>query len=238
MRSLWRRAWPWGLALALLAGACGQGNVPPEPRQAASGTSASGPPSEIANPDKGPLVVFLGDSLTAGYGLAEEQAFPALCGERLRAQGIPVRVVNAGVSGDTTTGGLERVDWLLAQQPDLLVVELGGNDGLRALPVEQTERNLRAIVARARGLDVPVLLLAMQIPPSYGNDYARRFRELYPRLARELDVPLVEDFLDGVGGVRELNLADGIHPTAEGHRRLADNILPELTAALRAHDRR
>ncbi len=180
----------------------------------------------------GPLVVFLGDSLTAGLGLAEEEAFPARVAARAAAAGRSMRVVNAGVSGDTSAGGLARLDWLLRQRPDLLVVELGANDGLRGLPVEMTEANLRAIVSRTRAAGVGVLLVGIQVPPNYGPDYARRFAAVFPRLAGELDVPLVPFLLEGVAGEPALNLPDGIHPTAQGHERLAANVMPYLEEAL------
>ncbi len=179
-----------------------------------------------------PRVVFLGDSLTAGYGLGEEQAYPALLGKLLAAEGTPVRVVNAGVSGDTSAGGLARLDWILRQKPDLVVVELGPNDGLRGLPLAMTEKNLREIVARCRAAGARVLLVGMQIPPNYGPDYAGAFRDLYPRLAEELDVPLVPFLLAGVGGEPGLNLPDGLHPNAEGHRIVARNVLPYLREVL------
>lgn len=175
-----------------------------------------------------PLVVFLGDSLTAGMGLAENQAYPALVERELEQDGTPVRVLNAGVSGDTTAGGLARLDWLLTQQPDVLVVGLGANDGLRALPVEESEKNLREIVRRAKAAGAEVLLLGMMIPPNYGPEYTTQFAEMYPRIAEDLDVPLVPFLLDGVGGVRELNLDDGIHPNGEGQKVLARNVLPYL----------
>jgi acyl-CoA thioesterase-1 len=176
----------------------------------------------------GPRVVFLGDSLTAGYGLAEDQAFPALLGELLEQEGRPVEVVNAGVSGDTTAGGLARVDWILAQAPEVVVVGLGGNDALRGLPLDGTEENLREIVTRCQASGARVLLLGMRMLPNYGPDYVRRFESIYPRLAKELDVPLVPFLLAKVGGVRRLNQDDGIHPTAEGQRLVAQNVLPYL----------
>jgi len=179
-----------------------------------------------------PLVVFLGDSLSAGYGLPARDSFPAIVERKLAERGTPIRVVNAGVSGDTTAGGLSRLPWLLQQKPDVVVVELGGNDGLRGQPPEAIERNLRAIVEKAKSAGAKVILLGMAMPPSYGASYARRFREIYPRVARDLEVPLVEGFLEGVGGVSALNLADGIHPTAEGHERLADNVVPALVSEL------
>ena len=168
-------------------------------------------------------MVFLGDSLTAGYGLSEEQAFPALLGELL-----PIRIVNAGVSGDTSAGGLRRLPWLLTQHPDVLVVGLGANDGLRGLAATHTEENLRAIVTEARRAGARVLLLGMRLPPNLGADYIRDFEAVYPRVAKETGVPLVPFFLQGVGGVAALNQEDGIHPTAEGQRRVAATVLPYL----------
>ncbi|HYO09840.1 MAG TPA: arylesterase [Tepidisphaeraceae bacterium] len=178
-------------------------------------------------------VVFLGDSLTAGYGLEADQAFPALVGRMLQDEGLQAEIVNAGVSGDTTAGGLRRLDWQLRQKPDVVVVGLGGNDGLRGLELRASEENLRAIIRKSRDAGAAVVLLGMLIPPNYGPDYAGQFRELYPRLARELDVPLVPFLLEGVGGDPRLNLPDGIHPTADGHRIVARNVLPQLRDALR-----
>lgn len=173
-------------------------------------------------------VVFLGDSLTAGYGLAADLAFPAILASRLSGRGHEVRIVNAGVSGDTTAGGLRRLDWLLRQDPEILVVGLGANDGLRGLPVEETEGNLVAIVEKAREAGVAVLLLGMRIPPSYGQDYASAFAEVYPRVAERTDAPLVPFLLEGVAGRPERNLPDGIHPDAQGHVRIAETVLPYL----------
>jgi acyl-CoA thioesterase-1 len=179
-----------------------------------------------------PLVVFLGDSLTAGMGLAENQAYPALVEKKLKEEGTSVRILNAGVSGDTTAGGLSRLDWLLGQKPDVVVVGLGANDGLRALPVEQTEKNLREIVRRSKAVGAEVLLLGMMMPPNYGPDYTAQFAEMYPRIAKEFDIPLVPFLLEGVGGVREFNLEDGIHPNAKGQEIVAENVLPYLAALL------
>ena len=194
----------------------------------ASGPAAGDGSAVSVSAASGPRVVFLGDSLTAGYGLAEDQAFPALLGELLEQEGRPVEVVNAGVSGDTTAGGLARVDWILAQAPEVVVVGLGGNDALRGLPLDGTEENLREIVTRCQASGARVLLLGMRMLPNYGPDYVRRFESIYPRLAKELDVPLVPFLLAKVGGVRRLNQDDGIHPTAEGQRLVAQNVLPYL----------
>jgi acyl-CoA thioesterase-1 len=179
-----------------------------------------------------PRVVFLGDSLTAGLHLSAEQSFPAVVSERLRADGRPIELINAGVSGDTSAGGLARIDWILKQHADVVVVGLGGNDGLRGLPVEETRKNLRAIVERARATGARVLLLGMKLPPNYGVDYVRDFEALYPAIARELDVALVPFMLEGVGGHAELNLPDGLHPNEEGQKRVAENVLPYLRALL------
>ena len=194
-------------------------------------SSAAPEPGPTAAAD-GPLVVFLGDSLTAGYGLSEEEAFPAILRERLAAQGRPVRVVNAGVSGDTSAGGLRRLPWLLEQRPDVLVVGLGANDGLRGLPGERTEENLRSIVKTAQKAGARVLLLGLRLPPNLGRDYVASFEAVYADVAEDTDAALVPFFLAGVGGVANLNQEDGIHPTAEGQRRIASTILPHLLPLL------
>jgi acyl-CoA thioesterase-1 len=139
-----------------------------------------------------------------------------------------VQVVNAGVSGDTTAGGLRRLDWLLKQSPQIVVVALGGNDGLRGVELKSCEENLRQIVRKCRDAGADVLLLGMLIPPNYGPEYVSQFREIYPRIAKEMNVPLVPFVLEGVGGEAELNQPDGIHPSPEGHRLMARNILPHL----------
>jgi acyl-CoA thioesterase I len=189
---------------------------------------ASGASADDATTSQLPLVVFLGDSLTAGLGVDEQQAYPALVAERLATAGHPVRSINAGVSGDTSAGGLRRLEWLLAQHPDVIVVGLGANDGLRGLPLEETEANLRRIVLRARQAGCNVLLVGMMVPPNYGPDYAPKFAALFPRIAADLDLPLVPFLLEGVGGRPELNQADGIHPTVEGHRIIARTVYPLL----------
>jgi acyl-CoA thioesterase I len=164
-----------------------------------------------------PRIVFLGNSLTAGYGLAsKEQAVPALVQKRLDKEGYNVEVVNQGVSGDTTAGGVSRLDWALSGDVRILVIELGGNDGLRGLPVEATKRNLSQIITTAKQRGVRVLLTGMEAPPSYGPDYTSQFRQVFRDLAREQDVPFMPFFLEGVAGIPRLNQPDGIHPTAEG----------------------
>lgn len=205
----------------------------PAPRSGSQASSLEGA-SPAGETEQGPLVVFLGDSLTAGLGVPEQKAFPALLEESLRAEIGAVRVINAGVSGDTSAGGLSRLSWLLRQEPDLLVVELGGNDALRGQPLKGIEENLRELIRVAQERRVRVLLLGMQAPPSYGAAYATGFAEIYPRLARDLGVAFVPSFLKPVGGRPSLNLSDGIHPTEEGHALLAAEILPHLQPMVHA----
>jgi acyl-CoA thioesterase-1 len=184
--------------------------------------------------DRQPLVIFLGDSLTAGQGLPADSAFPALVAEMSREKGRPMSFVNAGVSGDATSGGLERVGWLLEQKPDLLVVGLGVNDAFRGQPVDRIEANLRAIVARAKSAGVRVLLLGMRVPTNYGPEYTEAFAAIYPRVAKSEKVSLMPFLLDGVGGHPELNLDDGIHPNREGQRLVAANVLVYVERVLKA----
>jgi acyl-CoA thioesterase I len=181
-----------------------------------------------------PLVIFLGDSLTAGRGLPADEAFPALVGKALRDEGRPVRVVNAGVSGDTTAGGLDRTAWILSQKPDVLVVGLGANDAFRGQPVDRIEANLHAIIARAKSAGARVLLLGMRVPTNYGPEYGDAFAAIYPRVAKSEKVDLMPFLLEGVGGHAELNLEDGIHPNQEGERKVAANVLVYVERALAA----
>jgi acyl-CoA thioesterase-1 len=172
----------------------------------------------------GPKVVFLGDSLSAGAHLGAEQAFPAVLHQKLVAQGIPFQLANAGVSGDTSAGGLRRVDWILRAKPAFVVVELGANDGLRGLPLAGIEQNLRAIIAKIKAYGARVMLLGIRLPPSVGADYTRDFEAIYARIAADSQVAFVPFFMEGVAGVPELNLPDGLHPTAEGHARIAEKL--------------
>jgi acyl-CoA thioesterase-1 len=225
----------------LCLGGCKRDDGPRPPSQALRGAplaseAAVPTPRAAATPDaaKGPRVVFFGDSLTAGLGVDGDQAFPAIVGRELAAEGLQVRAVNAGVSGDTTADGISRLAWILSQKPDVVVVGLGANDGLRGLDPAKTEDNLRQIITRTRATGADVVLLGMQMPPSLGPEYRERFRDLFPRLARELEVTLVPFLLEGVGGIPALNQADGIHPTAEGQRILATNVLPFVRTVVRA----
>jgi acyl-CoA thioesterase-1 len=178
------------------------------------------------------VVVALGDSLTAGLGVAAEEAWPALVDARLRREGYPYRVVNAGVSGDTTAGGLRRVDWVLRSRPEVAVVALGANDGLRGLGTEAMEANLLAIVDRLRAGGVRVLVVGMEVPPNYGAAYARAFRGVFVDVARRTGAALMPFLLDGVAADPRLNQADGIHPNVAGHRAIAERIWPHLVRLL------
>jgi acyl-CoA thioesterase I len=219
-------------ALLTLA-ACGSSSDPAGP-EAGGLHSPEGTPAETSAAHE-PLVVFFGDSLTAGPGLGKDEAWPARIEEALAADGSAIRAVNAGVSGDTTAGGVSRLDWILRQDPDVLVVELGANDGLRGLPLEETETNLRTILLRAKEKGARVLLAGMQLPPNYGPESTHDFQQMYIRLAKDEQVTLVPFLLEGVGGDPSLNLADGLHPNAEGHRRIAQTVLPYLRKLLPTH---
>jgi len=179
-----------------------------------------------------PVIVALGDSLTAGLGVAAEDAYPALLEARLRREGFHYRVVNAGVSGDTTAGALRRLDWVLRAQPAIVIVALGANDGLRGLPVDAMRDNLVAIVTRLRAGGARVLLAGMRLPPNYGEPYTRAFAAVFPAVARQTSAPLLPFLLEGVAGVAALNQADGIHPNAAGQRRVADRVWGSLRPLL------
>ena len=177
-----------------------------------------------------PGIVVFGDSLTAGFGLPREDAFPARLEAALKAQGHEWRVVDAGVSGDTSAGGLARLDWVLADAPEIVIVELGANDGLRGLPVDPLEANLDAILARIGETGAAVLLAGMEAPRNFGADYGAAFRAVYERLAARHGVAFYPFFLEGVAMVPALNQADGIHPNAAGVAEIVRRILPHVVA--------
>ena len=189
----------------------------------------------MAAPTPG-IILFLGDSITAGYGLDLEQAFPALIQEKIDAKRWNFKVVNAGQSGDTSAGGLSRLEWLLKNRVDVLVLELGANDGLRGLPAETTRKNLQAIIDRTKGKypEAKVIVAGMKVPPNMGGDYGRKFEEVFGDLAKKNKAVLIPFVLEGVGGSRELNLGDGIHPTAKGHEIVAANVWKVLEPVLRS----
>lgn len=186
---------------------------------------------EISTPR--PKIVALGDSLTAGFGLTEKESYPFLLQQKLNDEGLNYEVVNAGVSGDTSLGGLERADWVLEQDGvEVLILELGANDLLRGLPVAKMKENLAEIIKKAKAKNIKVLLCGMLAPPTMGSQYQRDFSNVFPDLADELDVAYLPFLLDGVAMKKELNQADGIHPNSEGTRIMTENIYKELKPLL------
>ena len=175
-----------------------------------------------------PRIVVLGDSLTAGLGIPRDEAYPALLQRKLQDAGYRFEVVNAGISGDTSADGLRRTNWALEGHVRLLIVALGANDALRGLPPAQMKQNLQGIIHRARQRGIPVLLVGMEAPPNYGEQYAAAFRQVFQDLSRDNNLPLVPFLLDGVAGRAEMNQPDGIHPTSAGAARIADHLWPSV----------
>jgi acyl-CoA thioesterase-1 len=213
---------------AMMSAACGKAT---DPTHQSTGVPAA--PSDPA-----PVVLCLGDSLTAGLGLDPAQAYPALIQDKIDALGWPYKVVNAGVSGDTTAGGLRRIDWLLRGRVDVVVLALGANDGLRGIDVAVTRANLEKIIAKVKAGSqaaggATVVLAGMQTPPNMGPEFARDFRTLFPELAEQNDVPLIPFLLEGVAADQQLNQSDGVHPNAEGQRLVAENVWRVLEGVLR-----
>lgn len=182
--------------------------------------------SDTVKSERVKTILFFGNSLTAGYGLEPDQAFPALIQNRLDSLGLSYKVINAGVSGETSAGGNSRINWLLKQPIDVFVLELGANDGLRGIDPTDTYKNLQSIInkVRAKNPEAKIILAGMQLPPNMGQKYAKQFKEVFTELAKEENVVLLPFLLQGVGGNPELNQADGIHPTVEGQKILAENV--------------
>lgn len=221
--------------VSLLVGACRGGDAPAA--EAAPGSAAEAPGSAVA--DGRPTVAFLGTSLTAGYGIDPGEAFPALIQRKIDSAGLRFRVVNAGVSGETSAGALRRMDWVLSQaSPEVLVIETGANDGLRGQDPDSLRANLEAIIALARQeRSVPVLLLVgMEALPNLGPVYAERFRAVFPAVARETGIAFLPFLLEGVAGVDSLNQGDGIHPNEAGHARVAAHLWRALRPILERAD--
>jgi acyl-CoA thioesterase I len=234
-------------ALAAVTSACGQNGSdtplvgamgsksrpaaqPAQPAQAAS--PASQTPQAQTPQAARPRVVVLGDSLSAGLGLSPQEAFPALLQRKIDADGLKFEVINAGVSGDTSAGGLRRLDWALDGDVQVLILGLGANDGLRGLPVDEMRRNLSAIVERAQARRITVVLCGMEAPPNFGASYTTSFRAAYKEVATKYDLAFVPFLLDGVAGLADLNQDDGIHPNARGAQRVADTVWSTLRPLL------
>lgn len=184
-------------------------------------------------------ILFFGNSLTAGYGLSPSDAYPARIQERIDSLNLPYRVINAGLSGETSAAGKNRVAWVLKQQPvDVFVLELGANDGLRGIPPTETKKNLQAIIDQVSQTypEAEIVLTGMEIPPSMGGAYASQFRVIFRELATENDVAFIPFLLEGVGGIARLNLPDGVHPTAEGHKIMTETVWAVLKDVLKANE--
>ncbi|MFN7139109.1 MAG: arylesterase [Limisphaerales bacterium] len=181
-------------------------------------------------------VMVLGNSIATGYGIEQSLAFPSLLQRKIDENKLPYKVVNAGLSGDTTAGGVRRMPWLLRQQVDVLIVELGGNDGLRGVSPDETRKNLEKIIdlARAKNPNVKVLVAGMQMPQNMGAEYTRKFREIFPEVAAKKNATLIPFLLEGVGGRADMNLPDRIHPNPKGHEIVAQNVWAVLEQVLRA----
>jgi acyl-CoA thioesterase I len=198
------------------------------------GNSTSAASAPLASPSaERPRIVAFGDSLTAGLGVPSDQSYPAQLQRTLDGAGYAYRVVNAGVSGDTTAGGVRRVPWVLNSRPSIVILELGANDGLRGLSLQETKANLERIIQQLQQASVTVVLAGMKLPPNYGQDYTKGFEALYQTLAKQYRLTLIPFFLDGVAASSSLNQADGIHPTGEGYRIIVQKIFPVLEPLLK-----
>jgi len=217
------------LLLALL-GSCGNNNDKTTETAKQKREQLPGQPGK----EKAKTIVFFGNSLTAGYGVDPSEAFPALIQEKLDSLNLPYKVVNAGLSGETTAGGKNRIDWILRQPVDIFVLELGGNDGLRGIPIAETAKNLQAIIDRVKEKNpqVKIILAGMQVPPNMGRTYSTAFRVVFQQLAANDHLALIPFLLENVGGISHLNQADGIHPNVVGHKIVAENVWKVLQGML------
>jgi len=225
------------LASAFLLSGCDEHIGSPAPK--IQGTSVDArpgakapPPSNAAFRGEERILVAFGDSLTAGLGVTSGESYPAQLQEKLALAGYRYRVVNAGVSGDTSAGALRRVDWVLKSKPDLVILEIGANDGLRGLDLQETRGNLEQIIQRLAAGGAKVVLAGMKLPPNYGRAYSDAFQSLYPQLAGKYGLPFIPFFLEGVATQSALNQADGIHPTVAGYRIIVENIWPVVSPLL------
>jgi len=219
--------------LCLTVWGCGSSDTKKE--ETTTSDSATAATSNESSAAKKPIILFYGNSLTAGYGVEPAQAFPALVGQKIDSAGLSYQVVNAGLSGETTAGGKSRISWVMRQPVAVFVLELGGNDGLRGIPLKSTRDNLQAIMdtVRLKSPQATIVLAGMQIPPNMGTDYTKEFKGLFKELADKNKAVLIPFLLEGVGGVPKLNQPDGIHPTPEGHKIVAKNVWKVLEPVLK-----
>lgn len=223
------------LLVSVLLTSCGTGESEEDARPSApSPTTASRDSTAVTSRGGERVILFLGNSLSAGLGVDENDAFPTLIQHKIDSMAWDYRVINAGISGETSAGGLGRIDWVLEQPIDVLVLELGGNDGLRGISTDVTRRNLEEIIVRTRAVypDAEIVLAGMQIPPNLGHEYTSDFRAIYPDIAEEHDVHLIPFLLEDVGGVSSMMQGDGIHPNVQGHRIVAENVWDVLKPIL------
>jgi acyl-CoA thioesterase I len=217
------------LATALLAG-CGSN----EEKTNEGANEKREQVTTAAKNEKAKTIVFYGNSLTAGYGVDPSESFPSIVQDKIDSLQLPYKVINAGVSGETTAGGKSRIDWILRQPVNIFVLELGGNDGLRGIPIAETSKNLQAIIDRVREKypEAKIILAGMQVPPNMGRNYATQFRVVFEQLAAKNNVELIPFLLENVGGIASLNQADGIHPNPQGARIVAENVWKVLQPML------
>jgi len=215
------------VALIIILSGCTDNKKPAESDQ-------NNTAKETATVTKKKTIVFYGNSLTAGYGVSPSEAFPAIIQKKIDSLGFPYNVINAGVSGETSSGGKTRIDWILREPIDIFILELGANDGLRGTPLSETKKNLQDIIdkVKAKYPDTKLVFAGMEIPPNMGQAYTTEFRNIYIDLAAKNKMTLIPFLLEGVGGEPELNQADGIHPTAEGHLIVAENVWKQLEKLL------
>lgn len=217
--------------LAVLVYSCGEN---PKQKAAETPTAVNLKDDEATISDSNKVILFFGNSLTAAYGLETEEGFPNRIQERIDSLGLDYTVINSGLSGETTSGGLNRLDWVLNQEVDIFVLELGANDGLRGIPLTETRANLQQMIdlVRSKNENTQIILAGMQIPPNMGAAYTTEFRNIFPDLAAKNDILLIPFLLEGVAGIPDLNLDDGIHPTAEGQKIVARNVWEVLAEVI------
>jgi acyl-CoA thioesterase-1 len=223
---------PFVAGILFMVLSCNQGGT--ESRDQLKKEKAEKPDQQPKPAEPKKNIVFFGNSLTAGYGVDPSEAFPAVIGRIIDSLGLPYQVVNAGVSGETSTGGDTRVNWVLKQPVSVFVLELGANDGLRGIPVAQTKKSLQSIIAKVRNKypEAKLVLAGMQVPPNMGPSYSREFRTVYPELAEKNGMLLIPFLLEEVGGEKSLNQNDGIHPTVEGHKIVANTVWKKISGLL------